>query len=246
MVVSFKELAGSPKETFSTDGTVAERTLVCAWSDRLTLVEEILGGTTKAAYPAASGVFAVSVNVEPLTDEQIAQAFFSLTAGVNSNADFAMLTVRYESAATSKASGETTAYLTYRREVRRETAEFPGGNLYLPQQPGTAFPTGASGAISFPAVVHRLIWDATVNPPWEAIRNCRGAVNASEFLGVPTGRLIFDGAETERTFDDLGGLADADSGWSLEYVFREDSLRGVTDPVSYPSVDFSVLLEFEE
>ncbi len=246
MVVTFRELAGSPRETFSTNGTVAERTLVCAWSDRLALVNEILGGTTKSVYPAASGVFAVSVMTEPLADEQIAGAFSSLNAGVNSNADFAKLIVHYESAPTAKSSGETTAYLTYRREVRREAAAFPGGSVYLPQHPATAFPTEASGAVSFPIVVHRLTWGTTVNPPWEAIRACRGAVNASAFLGVPTGRLIFDGAEAKRTFDNLNGLANSNFGWSLEYIFREDSLYGVTDPVSYPSADFNALLQFDE
>jgi hypothetical protein len=102
MTVAFKELTGSPKETFDANGMKAERYLICAWPDRNAFVEEILGEgyqsgiTNPVSYPGASGVLAAQVQVEPLTDDMVKQNLTSLTEGLNAYQGFAKVTIKYE------------------------------------------------------------------------------------------------------------------------------------------------------
>jgi hypothetical protein len=101
MSISFKELPGSPVEKYTTDGMVAIRQLICAWTDRNSFVQEILGQgyqtgiTTPVAYPGASEVVAAKVVVEPFNEDLVVQNLGSLTNAVNSYRGFAKVTVTY-------------------------------------------------------------------------------------------------------------------------------------------------------
>jgi hypothetical protein len=102
MTVAFKELTGSPKENYGPNGMTAERHLICAWQDRNSFVEEILGEgcqfgiSNPVSYPGASGVLAAQVAVEPLTDDMVKQNLASLTEGLNAYQGFAKVTIKYE------------------------------------------------------------------------------------------------------------------------------------------------------
>ena len=71
MTILFKELAGSPTETYGSDGMKAQRRLLCAYEDRLAAVAVLLGqgsvfgGQSPASYPGLSTAVAVEVQVEP-------------------------------------------------------------------------------------------------------------------------------------------------------------------------------------
>lgn len=46
ITVTFKEMAGSPKESFDDDGFKAVMTLMCAWPDRIDLAKQLAGSAT--------------------------------------------------------------------------------------------------------------------------------------------------------------------------------------------------------
>ncbi len=102
MPTPFKELPGSPLESYDITGMKAERQLICAWQDRNALVAEILGPgyqtgvLTPISYPGVSTALAAKVQVEPLTDDMVEQSLGGLTDGLNAYQGFAKVIVKYE------------------------------------------------------------------------------------------------------------------------------------------------------
>jgi len=102
MSVSFKELPGSPQESYDSNGMKAQRQLICAWSDRNALVQEILGAGYQTgvpnpiAYPSVPTALAAQVQVEPFMDDMTKQNLTSLTTGLNAYQGFAKVTIKYE------------------------------------------------------------------------------------------------------------------------------------------------------
>jgi hypothetical protein len=235
----------------------AERRLICAWTDRMSLVRELLGdgyefgGNSPVHYPGKPNVVAVDLEVEPLADDVVRQDFADLTDGPNGYRGFAKITVKYELLASSPvaslaADAEPDALLTYRVDRETETVRLPGDELYWPGNPSAAFPTAAEGEVRMPATIHRLTWHRVVSPPWTAIRECQGALSAGEFLGVAAGQLIFDGVAAEREFVGLPDFDDPQFGWRLEYRFRENPLLSKSTSPIFRTADFTRLLKFEE
>jgi hypothetical protein len=106
MSTPFKELPGSPQESYDSDGMKAQRQLICAWSDRNALVEEILGpgfrtgALTPIAYPDVPTALAAEVEVEPLMDDMLKQDLEELTEGLSAYQGFAKVTIKYETSLT--------------------------------------------------------------------------------------------------------------------------------------------------
>jgi hypothetical protein len=257
MSISFKELTGSPVETYDSDGMKAVRQLICAWDDRNSFVAEILGsgyqsGTLSAiAYPDASSVLAAKVEVEPLTDDMAKQELTSLTGGLNSYNGFAKVTVTYETETTTTSTttnnvttGSSTSTLTYVKDVVYETINVPAASLAWPGNSDATFPTDAQGNVRVPVTVHKLQWTSVTSPPWTAIRKCSGTLNTEEFLGASAGTLIFDGAEASAEFETVTNLSTAVSGWTLKYTFRESPLLFASSENVFTTSDFSALIEF--
>ena len=253
----FKELSGSPHESFGPKGMTAERWLICAWSDRRLLVQELLGdgyelgGSSPVNYPDAPNIVVVRVEVEPLTDDLVRQDFTALTEGLNAYQGFAKLTVHYQLLAASAGVGlpqeaPPNTFLTYELDRDTETIHVSGDALASSAGVPTALPIGVQADVALPVTVHRLTWHRVASPPWTAIRTCQGAVNQDEFLGVEAGQLLFDGAKTAREFVSLPDLDDPQFGWQLEYRFREKPLVANTAGVVLPTADFSTLLRLEE
>ncbi|MBN2581410.1 MAG: hypothetical protein JXB10_20685 [Pirellulales bacterium] len=255
MTTPFKELAGSPRESFGPDGMEAERRLICAWDDRRALVEEILGdgyefgGQNPVAYPGVSSVVAVRVRVEPLTDDLVKQDLAELTDGPNAYQGFARLTVNYELLTAADRADlpeiEPQTFLTYRMDRGTETVTFGGDALYWPGNPEATFPSAAEGRLLLPVTIHRLTWHRAVNPPWSAIRVSSGTFNDAPFLGAAEGTLLFDGAAAERVFLRISDLDTPEFSWRIEYFFREKPLTTQATQPLFATSDFSKLLKFE-
>ena len=104
MTILFKELAGSPTETYGPEGVQAERRLLCAYEDRLCRRGFAAGRrrgirrTVPAQYPGWPWVFAARVRVEPFEKSPDDQgAFADLTADMNNYSNqFAQIIVNYE------------------------------------------------------------------------------------------------------------------------------------------------------
>jgi hypothetical protein len=257
MSIPFYELSGSPHESFGPKGMKAERRLICDWNDRRLLVQELLGdgyefgGSAPLNYPGAPNIVAVSIEVEPLADDLVRQDLTELTEGPNAYRGFAKITVHYQLlASTPGASLQQEAaantYLTYQLDFDAETVRLPGDDLFWPGNAGADFSSGSEGEVRLPATIHRLTWHRVVSPPWTAIRECQGALNQSEFLGVAAGLLMFDGVAADREFLSLPDLDNPQFGWQLEYRFRENPLMSKAASPIFRSEDFSRLLRFEE
>ncbi len=106
MATPFKELSGSPRESYDSYGMKAERRLICAWDYRNALVQEILGPgyqtgvLTPISYPGVSTALAAQVQVEPFMDDMLKQELEELTEGLNAYQGFAKVTIKYETSTT--------------------------------------------------------------------------------------------------------------------------------------------------
>jgi len=257
MTIPFKELSGSPHESFGPQGMTAIRWLICAWSDRRSLVQELLGdgyefgGSAPVNYPDSPNIVAVRIEVEPLADDLVRQDFASVTEGLNAYQGFAKITVHYELLAPSvdvslPQDAPPNTFLTYEMDRDTETLHLPGDGLSSSGNLQAALSATLQADVTLPVTVHRLIWHRVVSPPWTAIRACQGALNQDEFLGVAAGQLLFDGVKATREFISLPDLDYPQFGWRLEYRFREKPLMSNTTPSIFPTGDFSKLLTFEE
>ncbi len=90
--------------------------------------------------------------------------------------------------------------------------------------------------LRIPVIEHQVTWRRVPDPPWDAIRNCAGAVNNDSFLGAAAETLLFDGAKADCEFTGLGDFLEPQFGWRLTYVFREKLIKvveGVGGPQTY-------------
>lgn len=153
----------------------------------------------------------------------------------------------------------TGTVLTYAMDHGAETVHTPGDSLAVPEPAETVsagpaivgntpvvFPTAAMGDVNLPLTIHRLTWRRVPSPPWTAIRECQGSLNESEFLGVPAGQLLFDGAKATPEVINMAEADDPQFGWRLDYRFREKPLLVNTPTPLVGTSDFSRLLTFEE
>ncbi|MGD0382456.1 MAG: hypothetical protein ABSA77_02970 [Thermoguttaceae bacterium] len=256
MTVAYKELTGSPVEKYDAGGMTATRLFICAWADRNSFVQEILGTgyesgiSDPVAYPGASSVLAIKVKVEPLADDLEIQDLGDLAGGLNAYQGFAKVTVSYEKQIASStlnvvASIASQSTFIYSTELTYDTLTIPGGNLYLPGNTQVAFPSGAQGTVRIPVTKHLLTWSGVSNPPWTAIRNCKGTWNNAAFLGAAAGTLLFDGAKAKGLFSSISGLSECPSGCDLEYTFRENPLAAQSSVNLFSTSDFALLLQAE-
>jgi hypothetical protein len=235
MTVAFKELAGSPVETYGPDGMKAQRVLLCSWDDREAVVEQLLGdvyqygGSGRARYPDKPDVVAIRTRCEPFADDLAPQVLSELTEGLNRYNGFAKITVSYELLVPSDREDlpavEAGTFLTYRQQPDDETVILPGHALAWAGAAGVPVPPEAVPAIRVPLVGHHFAWHRVVSPPWEAIRSCVGTVNAAAFMGAAAGTVLFAGATAQREFIRFDELADPALAWSIGYLFREKSVK---------------------
>jgi len=235
MTVSFREFAGSPVETCGPEGMEAQRVLLCAWNDRHALVEQLLGdgyefgGGSRAQYPGRPDVVAMRTRCEPFTDDLVPQVLDKLTEGLNRYHGFAKVTVDYELLVASQRSDAAAVqdgtFLAYKQSCDYEQLTMPEDSLAWQDKPGTEVPAEAVPQIRVPIVEHHFTWHRVVNPPWQAVRNCIGTVNAAAFLGAGAGTVLFDGAAARPEFLRMDNLARAELAWRIEYLFREKAVK---------------------
>jgi hypothetical protein len=235
MTVAFKELAGSPLETYGPDGMKAQRVLLCGWDDRELVVEQLLGdgyefgGRGRAGYPDKPDLLAMRIRCEPFADDVTPQVLSELTEGLNRYSGFAKVTVSYELLVAADREDlpavEPGTLLTYRQQPGGETMILPGHALAWAGAAGVPVPPEAVPAIRVPIVEHHFTWHRVVRPPWEAIRHGVGTVNDATFLGAAAGTVLFAGATAEREFIRIDELANPALNWRLGYLFREKAVK---------------------
>jgi hypothetical protein len=236
MSVAFKELAGSPTETYGSSGLKAVRRVLCAWEDYRTLINEILANayltgnfTLSAPYPGYPQVVAAQVKVEPFqANPNDGSSFTDITADLNSyNGQFALLTITYELLVLEYRlpNVQSGTYLTYRMDFSQQTLALPGYSWTWEDQPDAPVPPESSPIVRVPVIEHHLSWHRVDNPPWTAIRNCVGGVNGSDFLGATAETVLFEGATAAEEFVSLGDRNAPQYSWKLDYVFKERAIK---------------------
>lgn len=237
MTILFKELAGSPTETYDPQGMKAQRHLLCAYEDRYTVLGELLGngaifgGQPQAPYPGVAGAVAMQVELAPFEKKPDDQgAFDDVTADLNNYSNqFAEVIVTYElldsggNSKLPKAPGGV--ILSYRMDFGGEYVALPGQSLQWQSDPTLPVPADALPTLRIPIVEHHLTWRRVLNPPWDAIRACAGAVNDADFMGAAAETVLFDGARTDREFTGMGDFLQPQFGWRVTYVFREKAIK---------------------
>ncbi|MGD0897982.1 MAG: hypothetical protein ABR915_09095 [Thermoguttaceae bacterium] len=239
MTLVFKELAGSPVETYDSHGMKAQRRLLCAYEDRRAVVTALMGGTplggpSQAAYPDQPNVLAMRVRIEPFEKNPDDQGLFDdLTADLNSySGQFVEVAVDYEllgggSSRLPKVQSGT--FLTYRMDFGGEYIVLPGHTLQWQSDATLPVTPDAVPTLRIPITEHHVTWHRVANPPWDAIRDCTGAVNAAAFLGAAAETVLLDGAKAYRQFTGLDNLQQPQFGWRITYVFREKIIKALDD-----------------
>jgi hypothetical protein len=242
MTVAFKELAGSPLETYGPEGMKAQRVLLCAWDDRELVVEQLLGdgyefgARGRAPYPGKPDVVAMRIRCEPFADDLTPQVLCELTEGLNRYHGFAKITVSYELLVPSNREDqpvvEPGTVLTYRQQPGGEIMTLPGHALAWAGAAEVPVPPEAVPPIYVPIVEHQFTWHQVVRPPWEAIRTSVGTVNDAVFLGAAAATVLFAGATAEREFIRIDELANPALSWRIGYLFREKAVKTPDDSIA--------------
>jgi hypothetical protein len=244
MTTAFKELAGSPREVFTTEGMRAQRRLLVLWADRRALITELLGngaefgGVLSAQYPDYEPVVVDRIQVRPWNpspDEQ--GAFTDVESDLNAyTGQYAEITVDYELLPPIKRpdpemlpSTEPDTFLTYRSDHGAEAIQIPGHTLKWTDQEAEPVPAEVVGVKRIPTTEHTLTWHRVMNPPWTAIRELKGLVNHDTFLGAPKECVLFEGAQAQSEFMGFDSLDEPIYGWTITYLFRERSITTTAD-----------------
>ena len=237
MTVLFKELAGSPTESYGPKGVSAGRRLLCAYEDRLAVAAALLGngaavgGQSQAQFPGQPALVAMRVRVEPFDKKPDDQgAFDDLTADLNNYSNqFALVVVDYElldSGGHPKLPRvQQGIILSYRMDFGGEYLLLPGQSLQWQSDQTIPVPADALPTLRIPIVEHHITWRRVLEPPWDAIRACAGAVNNDTFMGADAETVLFDGAKADREFTGLDLTQQAQFGWRVTYVFREKAIK---------------------
>lgn len=237
MPTLFKELAGSPREQYNSEGFRATRTFLIAWEDRDAFAAEVMGTATEYGgggsvhYPGKPAVYAVRLRFEPFDpDEPDVRSLDDLTIGLNSySGSFAKAIVDYRTIIDQDRDdgpmNEAGTHLSYRMVFRPDSAPLTTEGWEWDDQPTADLPANLELLKSVPLTEHRLTWHQVITPPWSAIHATQGKVNQSEFLGCPAETLLFEGAEASKVF--RAGVEDSvgDFAWQIDYVFRERSIK---------------------
>ena len=185
MTILFKELAGSPTETYGSAGMKAQRRLLCAYEDRLAAVAVLLGqgsvfgGRSPASYPGLSTAVAVEVQVEPFEKRPDDQGeFVDLTSDLNNYSNqFALLVVSYEmvdpSIRLKLPKVRPGTILSYRMDFGGEYIRLPGQGLQWEANPVAPVPPDVVPTLRIPIVEHHVTWHRVIDPPWDAIPHAR-------------------------------------------------------------------------
>ncbi len=239
MTLLFKELAGSPTELYGTVGMKAQRRLLCAYEDRLAAVAVllgqggVLGGQPAAQYPGRPAAYVIGVRVEPFEKRPDDQGQFDdLTADLNNYSNqFAQLVVEYEMIDSALGLNLPKVYkstiLSYRMDFGGEYIRLPGQALQWQSDATIPVPPEVVPTLRIPIVEHHVTWHRVLDPPWDAIRTCAGAINGADFLGAAAETVLFDGARASREFTGLDSFFAPQFGWKITYVFREKAIKAL-------------------
>jgi hypothetical protein len=245
------------EETFvRTGNSTATRTLLCAWEDRVTIINQIRGGamvvggfyyySTSQVYPDAPSLPFDSVRVEGIAGED------GLSVGRNGMVayKYARLRITYKTLDYLEGVTTGTTSLEYATQIVSlpqsvSTFKFPDGSLLSPQDS----PAIRRGIVTIVQTRKNL-----AALPTALVQTLTGSVNSLPFLGSASGSVLFDGAHADRRLTTTGA-----ENWDMTYKFLFDAVgwNNVLEPTTgsyqqiarisdsstlYPTADLNTLL----
>ena len=239
MSIAFEELEGSPTVAIGPEGTFAQRIFRVAWADWPALAQELLGAyrrvgdqfhfTPPLEFPDLPGVVVTALSVAPMDPENPdGAAVGTLGSGTNRYpAAGARVTATYESLpdGSEPSRGDLPViphgtYLTFRADLGSELITTPGRGWHWDAPDDPPLPPDLHPGLVIPTGVFRLIWHRVAAPNWSAIRQLRGKVNATTFVGGAPGTVLFMGARIVREFE----FGRGHGFWRVEYLFSERAI----------------------
>lgn len=251
MTVAFKELGGSPTETWDESGMHAERIFRVAWDERWAFVMEALGnglpfGAIRLGdYPGAPGVLCIGATAEPFMGESDApdqQAIANHQVGMQSYG-YAKVKLSYKFQGDDLENDnpnavedprdeatQATTLLSYRADYGAEYIAMMGTDVVWESTSTIPESHDFEAVIRLSIINHHLTFHRVSNPPFSAIRKANGKLNDLSFMGAGRGLMLFDGATVGREYIVGDGDSLINSYWSLEYLFKEKRIHtGGTD-----------------
>ncbi|MHB1033235.1 MAG: hypothetical protein ACYC35_05190 [Pirellulales bacterium] len=240
MAVLFEELAGSPTWSVRDGRATATRVFKVAWEDRFDFVRDLWGGywvvgnrwvyVLPATFPDLAGALVTDVHVELFDpDAPTSDTFLAgLSSGTNVYSH-ARVTATYrnlpgDDRRAGKPAHPEGTVLTFSSDLSAEYQTIPGRTWEWNVAGSPDVPADINPGILVPAEDLELTWHRVPRPPWDAIRDLRGKVNASAFMGHAPETVLFLGARAHcdcQIFDT--GL------WKLEYHFKVKEVQATAD-----------------
>lgn len=207
---------GTEENFVRTGNSTAVRTMLCAWEDRITIIDQIRGGgeevgsfyyyTASQAYPDAPFLAFDSIHVEGLPGED------GLTVGPNGlvGYKYARLRITYKSLDYFEGVTTGTLSLDFATQVvglprSVPTYQFPDGTPLSPQDT----PPIRVGIVTMVQTRKNL-----AELPTSLVQGLAGCVNSTAFLGGDQGTVLFDGAHADRRLTTTGV-----ENWDMTYKF---------------------------
>jgi hypothetical protein len=207
---------GTEENFVRTGKSTAVRTLLCAWEDRIAIINQIRGGgeeigsvyiyTPSQRYPDAPALPFDAIHVEGLPGEN------GLSVGPNGMVAYKYARLRITYKALDYFDGITTGtmsldFATHTISLPRSMAtyQFPDGTPLSPQDS----PPLRVGIVTIVQTRKNL-----AILPTGLVQSLAGCVNSVAFLGGTPGTVLFDGAHADRRLT-TGG----DENWDMTYKF---------------------------
>jgi hypothetical protein len=199
----------------------ATRTLLCAWEDRVTIIEQIRGGaaiiggyyyyTTSQLYPDAPFLPFDSIHVEGIA------GLGGLSVGPNGMVAYKYARIQIVYKTLDYIEGVTTGTLSL---------DYATQFVNLPQSAATyQFPDGTKLAAQDTPPIRRGIVSMVqtrknlAELPSALVQSLCGNVNSVAFLGGAPGTVLFDGGHADRRLTMTG-----DENWDMTYKFLYDPI----------------------
>ena len=229
--VPFFEMGGSPTEVYTTEGFRATRKFLVAWDDRDAFAQDVMGSAAEydyshsTFYPERPWVIPISLTFKPVDDYAVVKKMIAeMHADVNSySGSWAIATVEYETLGTQDTdsveigAGTRLAYrLNY--DPREVVLPVTGWKWSGTEE---ALPDDTILVRRIPQTLHILTWSLVVSPPWRAIQEAQGKINAGEFLDSPPGTLLLEGIGANKLFRSTLEKGASNFTWQIIYTFRQ-------------------------
>ena len=233
--VPFEEIGASPNGRGSRKGDLSfHREFKVAWDDAATFVAELLFGGTLGMpkqFPGWPGMRVKEVTQDPYIELPTNNSAFTDVEVDLVTHEFARIKVDYGPLEPPNANDNLPdgTYAEYEQNQSGEFLQLEGSTMRWATDK-TPIPK-VHDSVRIPITEHSVSWHRVDVPPWDAISELKGRVNASAFRIPATGQwvapetLLFMSAKCKKTFN----LLTADPTWSLAYSFAERRIPAFTN-----------------